>query len=109
MAHYMASLARLELGTYKALLPAHGWLISEPQHVLRHYREHRMVREDKVWSALKKHGRATASMLLPTAYDDAPPSVWPVALFSVQAHLEHLVHRGLAQQQGDWFDVLKKA
>ena len=40
------------------------------------------------------------------AYDDANPSVWPLAALSVESHLIKLAEDGLARRLGDvWLAV----
>jgi endoribonuclease LACTB2 len=99
---YIEQLERLaELGARLAL-PAHGGPIDDPTALFRRYIAHRLMREDKVLAALVHHAAAgaTAEQLLPRAYDDAPASVWPIALLSVRAHLEKLLDEGRVRSEG---------
>jgi hypothetical protein len=93
MAVYLAQLERLaSLGAGLAL-PAHGEPIDEPTALFRHYVAHRLGRERKVLAAVAARGPegATAEELVAVAYDDVPPTTWPVALLSLQSHLAKLV------------------
>lgn len=102
MHEYMTSLAyvRDELKPV-ALCPAHGWMIVNPALALTHYIEHRQQREDKVLQALRdRPGLNAPGDLLSQVYGDVPRSVWPIALMSLSAHLEHLCWLGLATMQG---------
>lgn len=98
MATYLAQLERLARLDAAVALPAHGEPIEAPANLFRHYIAHRLLREGKVLAALEgvADRGATASELVSTAYDDAPPHVWPIAMISVEAHLEKLVEDGRA-------------
>jgi hypothetical protein len=57
------------------------------------------MREAKVLAAVERAGEsggsgATAAELLAPVYDDVAPAVWPIALLSLQAHLEKLERDG---------------
>lgn len=101
MHEYMASLAyvRDELKPV-ALCPAHGWMIVNPAQALTDYIQHRQQREDKVLQALRaRPGLNAPGELLAEVYGDVPQSVWPIALMSLSAHLEHLCWLKLATAQ----------
>ena len=92
---YLASLETMRATKPRAMLPAHGGLIADPDTLLTYYKEHRLMREGKVLEALKRHGGlATPSDLVADAYDDAPKSVWPLAIRSIEAHLIKLARDG---------------
>jgi glyoxylase-like metal-dependent hydrolase (beta-lactamase superfamily II) len=93
MAEYLRQLARLgDLGGRLAL-PAHGEPIDEPSSLFARYIAHRLVRESKVLAAVRAAGPegAPEAEILPVAYADTNPAVFPIALLSLQAHLEKLV------------------
>ncbi len=96
MAVYLAQLERLASLGARLALPAHGEPIDEPTALFRHYVAHRLGRERKVLAAVVARGAegATAPELVPVAYDDVPPTTWPIALLSLQSHLEKLVSEG---------------
>ncbi|HTQ45234.1 MAG TPA: MBL fold metallo-hydrolase [Polyangiaceae bacterium] len=96
MAVYLAQLERLASLGATVALPAHGEPIDEPTALFRHYVAHRLGRERKVLAAVAAGGPegATAEELVPVAYDDVPPTTWPVALLSLQSHLAKLVAEG---------------
>jgi hypothetical protein len=54
------------------------------------------MREGKVLDALRRKGDAgsTAPDLVPDAYDDTPPMMWPFAALSLAAHLIKLEREG---------------
>ena len=96
MAVYLAQLDRLASLGARLALPAHGEPIDEPTTLFRHYVTHRLGRERKVLAAVAAGGAegATAEELVPVAYDDVPPTTWPVALLSLQSHLAKLLAEG---------------
>ena len=98
MATYLTQLERLAKLDAAVALPAHGEPIETPATLFRHYIAHRLLREGKVLAALETFGPrgATASELVSSAYADTPAHVWPIAMVSVEAHLEKLVEEGRA-------------
>lgn len=98
MATYLIQLERLAQLDAAVALPAHGEPIETPATLFRHYIAHRLLREGKVLAALEGFAEAgaTASELVSSAYADTPPHVWPIAMISVEAHLEKLVEEGRA-------------
>ena len=98
MATYLTQLERLAKLDAAVALPAHGEPIETPATLFRHYIAHRLLREGKVLAALETFAPrgATASELVSSAYADTPPHVWPIAMVSVEAHLEKLVEEGRA-------------
>lgn len=105
---YLAQLDRLaELGATLAL-PAHGEPIDEPTTLFRHYIAHRLAREAKVLAAVQAAGPSGAEPidLVPKAYDDTPPHIWPIAKMSLEMHLEKLVREGKVAQTANVFRVV---
>jgi glyoxylase-like metal-dependent hydrolase (beta-lactamase superfamily II) len=95
MRAYVDSLRDLLKVDIAVLAPGHGRLIEEPRAELNRLIEHRLRREDKVRQALLGAGTgATPEMLLPSAYDDVPESLYKWAALSLQAHLDKLVEDG---------------
>jgi glyoxylase-like metal-dependent hydrolase (beta-lactamase superfamily II) len=96
MAVYLGQLERLASLGARLALPAHGEPIDEPTALFRHYVAHRLARERKVLAAVAAMGveGATAAELVAVAYDDVSPTMWPVALLSLQSHLDKLVAEG---------------
>jgi glyoxylase-like metal-dependent hydrolase (beta-lactamase superfamily II) len=103
MGVYLAQLARLrDLGARLAL-PAHGEPIDDPSKLFAHYIEHRLKRERKVVAALTRllatstanvHGGVTLIQLLPEVYDDVSPAIFPIAMLSLETHVDKLVADG---------------
>jgi ribonuclease/clavin/mitogillin len=99
---YLEQLERLAALGARVALPAHGEPIDDPTHLFRAYVSHRLAREAMVLRSVAGSGAegATADELVPLAYDDAPVSVWPIALLSVQAHLKKLEDEGRVRRAG---------
>ncbi len=106
MTEYLDSLARMEAREPTRLLPAHGGVIADPAACLQHYVRHRHERERKVLWALAEAKRAmTAVELVPTAYADAPKTVWPLAVRAAEAHLLKLVAEGRAKRRDHGYEI----
>ena len=94
MIQYLASLRRLEALNAKVALPAHGAPIAEPSKLFRGYVAHRLMREGAVLRAVESTGGGTLDELLPIAYVDTNPALFPIARMSLEAHLDKLVREG---------------
>ncbi len=103
MADYLASLQRIAALDPRALLPAHGPTITDPQAKLAEYRKHRLWREERVAAALAALGRASALDLVPAVYEDVPKDLHPLAARSLLAHLLKLVKDGRVRAEGQEF------
>ncbi len=97
------------------ILPAHGhvlggWATTDPelpqpagagaQRITAYYRAHRLKREAKIIAAMQQTGirdnsASSRATLLPLAYDDAPPALWPVAEGSLAAHIDRILSQQL--------------
>jgi glyoxylase-like metal-dependent hydrolase (beta-lactamase superfamily II) len=99
---YLEQLARLRALDARLALPAHGDPIDDPNALFDRYVAHRLAREARVLEAVVAAGPngATDADLVPVVYADTPPSVWPFALFSLQAHLVKLVDEGRVRLEG---------
>ena len=94
----------------RVALPAHGEPIDgagapTPTALFRFYVQHRLLREAKVHAALVQAGEpgADAEALVPVAYADTPPALWPIARMSLEAHLIKLERDGRARRGGQGF------
>jgi recombination protein RecT len=102
MGDYLASLDKLVVACkqwrVQFILPAHGYVLgnlwAEPYSAIdciERLKAHRLKREDKVRSAMQALPQGSLQDWLPLAYDDVPQGLWPVALRSLQAHVEHVL------------------
>ncbi|MAS41307.1 MAG: MBL fold metallo-hydrolase [Porticoccaceae bacterium] len=98
MKDYLDSLQRLEQYPATGIAPGHGNLIPEPGKVIDTLRRHRLMREQKVVSALKKVGPGNILDFLPVVYDDVEPKLHFYARFSLWAHLLKLERDGIARR-----------
>ena len=99
---YLQQLDRLAELNVSVALPAHGDPIDEPTKLFRFYISHRLAREAKVLAAVVKAGAdgADSASLVPEAYADTPPHIWPIAKLSLEMHLEKLVREGKVAMDG---------
>ncbi len=96
MTDYLASLDRLLNEKPGTLYPAHGPVVPGGVARLRGYVKHRLEREERVVQALAAQGKATPAQLVPNAYPDIKPELYPFAERSLLAHLIKLVRDGRA-------------
>jgi len=87
MRAYVESLERLAREPFEFILPAHGHVIARGKTEVARLIAHRMAREAKVIDALQRVGGGTLDDLVPLAYDDVDPILYPVAKRSLTAHL----------------------
>jgi glyoxylase-like metal-dependent hydrolase (beta-lactamase superfamily II) len=99
MADYISSLEKLLGRDDRVFMPGHGGRLEQPQRTLKAYLLHRRWREQAILAALKD-GASTIRQIVPAVYKDAAPDVIPAATLSVQAHVEHLIEKGLASSAG---------
>ena len=104
MALYLDSLARLAALAPAAVLPAHGPDILGPEVVqakIAEYITHRSWREERVVAALAELGEALPRDLVPLAYRDVAPAIYPLAERSLIAHLIKLGKDGRVHCTGE--------
>ena len=101
MGAYLAALERLAAWrpSLRSIAPAHGHVIEDPAAKLEDYLTHRRDREAQVASALRDAGPDGAGTegLVEAIYTDVDPALYPVARFSVWAHLRKLAGEGAAR------------
>ncbi|MBS0428008.1 MAG: MBL fold metallo-hydrolase [Proteobacteria bacterium] len=78
------------------ILPAHGHVLGFARGAIAKLKSHRLQREAKIASAMRRVPLGTIDDWLPIAYADTPKHLWPVAARSLQAHVERI--RELASQ-----------
>jgi ribonuclease/clavin/mitogillin len=104
---YLEQLARLRDLCARLALPAHGEPIDDPAALFTHYIEHRLKREKKVIAAIRtltstptptstSTSTPTPTSILPLVYDDVSPAIFPIAMLSLETHLDKLVADGVA-------------
>lgn len=98
---YLQQLERLASLSALVALPAHGEPIDTPNNLFRYYIKHRLAREEKVLAAVAQTSNedATVEKLVPVAYADTPPMLWPIAAMSLAAHLIKLEREGRIEKQ----------
>lgn len=98
---YLDSLDKLDAACEASgidfILPAHGYVIGSARTAIAQLKAHRLKREAKIASAMKKLPQGTPEDWLPLAYDDVPERMWPVAARSLAAHVARI--RQLASAQ----------
>ncbi len=99
MADYLASLDRLRGRGDTLYLPGHGGKLREPERMVRAYLVHRRMREEAILGAIREKPRAITEIVT-LLYPGLDPKLLRAASFSVQAHVEHLVERGLVGGDG---------
>ena len=94
MSDYLESLDRLDATCDELqaefILPAHGHVLGFARTAIARLKAHRLQREAKVAAALRQRPDGTPEDWLAIAYGDTPRALWPVALRSLQAHVERL-------------------
>jgi len=94
MGDYLRSLEKVRALRLRSIAPGHGRLIERPQEVIDWYIAHRLEREAKVLAALTEAGSAKVDQLVPMVYADVPDGLYPVARYSLHAHLLKLAEDG---------------
>jgi glyoxylase-like metal-dependent hydrolase (beta-lactamase superfamily II) len=92
MADYMESLRRVRDLSPTMLYPGHGERVDDASALIDEYIRHREEREAQVLDAARHRDRAFIPMdLVPGLYAGYPVEVYPLAAWTVQAHLDKLV------------------
>lgn len=94
MADYLESLQLLMDRSDQVFLPGHGGRIDEPQRTVKAYLLHRRWREQAVLAAIRD-GTNTVNSIVPEVYPKISGPLTIAAALSVQAHVEHLIARGV--------------
>lgn len=101
MGAYLRSLHLLQEEEISYIAPAHGFLMDKPHLVIDRLISHRLVRENKVMTALRQLGSANEDELVQLAYDDVPEAMHKLAKRSMLAHLLKLREDGEAAFDGE--------
>jgi glyoxylase-like metal-dependent hydrolase (beta-lactamase superfamily II) len=100
MVDYLASLDRLTRRDEDLYFSGHGPEIPEGRRYVRHLIRHRQAREASILHRLAK-GEADIPTMVRAIYIGIDPRLMTAAGYSVLAHLEDLVARGIVATDGD--------
>ncbi|EJN60664.1 MBL fold metallo-hydrolase [Halogranum rubrum] len=100
MIDYIFALLRLQARAPERLLPAHGPAIREPTEVLARLVEHRLAREERVFTAIEA-GAHDVDAVVDAAYDKDISDVRDLARATVVAHIEKLAEEGRVEWNAD--------
>jgi glyoxylase-like metal-dependent hydrolase (beta-lactamase superfamily II) len=106
MSDYMDSLRRVRDLSPMTIYPGHGERVDDAPSLIDEYIEHRIEREAQVLDAARSHAVAFTPMeLVPNIYAGYPVEVYPLAAWTVEAHLDKLVLERLVDRVGDGSDT----
>jgi len=95
MTAYLASLDALSAACdehqIEFILPAHGHVLGAAKQAIAQLKAHRLMREAKVAAAMTARPEGTMNDWLAMVYDDTDQRLWPVAMRSLQAHVDRIV------------------
>lgn len=94
MSDYIRSLELLTTRKDRVYMPGHGGRLDDPVRTVKAYLLHRRWREQAVLGAIRD-GADTIRRIVPVVYRGIDDNLVAAATLSVQAHVEHLVERGL--------------
>ncbi len=98
MTAYLAALDRVRALQVAGIAPGHGDFIADSGAKIDEYVTHRLAREATVATALAEAGGpVTVEQLVPAVYADVSEALYPIARFSLWAHLRKLVDDGRAK------------
>ena len=101
MGQYLRSLDRLRTWrpSIRSIAPAHGHVIEDPAAKIDDYITHRLAREAQIRDALVGLGPTggDTAEVVKAVYTDVDEALWPIARFSVWAHLRKLADEGRAR------------
>ena len=91
MTKYISSLEKLFNYKVDTFAPGHGNYMHEPEKTIQAIIRHRLTREGKVFRRLEEAGSSDLDQLVKLVYDDVSEMLYPIAKFSLQAHLIKLI------------------
>jgi glyoxylase-like metal-dependent hydrolase (beta-lactamase superfamily II) len=94
MGDYVESLRRVQALQPLTILPGHGERVDDAGALIDEYIAHRLEREAQVLAAARERSAFTPMDLVPALYAGYPVEVYPLAQWTVQAHLDKLVRDG---------------
>lgn len=96
MGDYMRALEVLNRRSDATYFPGHGGQVADPQRLVKAFLLHRRMRERAILDCIRD-GKDTIKSIVPIIYRDINPKLLNAAALSVQAHVEHLMERGLVR------------
>ncbi|GAC1302026.1 MAG: MBL fold metallo-hydrolase [Steroidobacteraceae bacterium] len=100
MAAYLNSLEKLMPFDFERIAPGHGGVMERGKETLAALRAHRLAREEKVVSSLRRLGAATLDALTTAVYDDVSVERHTWARLTLEAHLIKLARESRAKKRG---------
>jgi glyoxylase-like metal-dependent hydrolase (beta-lactamase superfamily II) len=94
MSDYLASLHKVRALQPLTILPGHGERVDDAGELIDEYIAHRLEREAQVLAAARGRPAFIPMDLVPALYAGYPVEVYPLAAWTVQAHLDKLVADG---------------
>ncbi len=94
MSDYLGSLRRVQALQPLTILPGHGERVDDAGALIDEYIAHRLEREAQVLAAAQGRPAFAPMDLVPALYAAYPVDVYPLAAWTVQAHLDKLVRDG---------------
>ncbi|GAB1259309.1 MBL fold metallo-hydrolase [Aurantivibrio plasticivorans] len=101
MADYIASLKLLLEYDIELLAPAHGHLMASAHEVVQQIIDHRLSREVKVITGLKRSPDSSLDTLMREVYADVDERLYRIAKLSLWAHLLKLEKEGRARKHAE--------
>lgn len=105
MSDYVDSLRRVRALQPLTILPGHGERVDEAPALIDEYIDHRLQREEQIRVAAQGRPAFMPMDLVPTLYAGYPVEVYPLAAWTVQAHLDKLARDGSIERVSEGSDA----
>jgi len=105
--HYMLSLEKILKIQPSVIYPGHGPVILDPVEKIKFYIQHRMAREQQIFSCLESsvRGGLDSMEIVKTVYKETPANLHMAANVNVNHHLEKLETEGKVIKDGQIWKV----
>ena len=103
MQDYLDSLNKLKQYDLENIAPGHGELLTNPHSVAEWIIQHRLEREEKVIEAIKEATQGNPDTLVKKVYSDVDAALFPIAKWSLEAHLIKLQNEKRVVREGNQF------
>ena len=103
MQDYLDSLNKLKEYDLENIAPGHGELLPNPHSVAEWIIKHRLEREEKVIEAIKEVTKGNPDTLVEQVYSDVDAALFPIAKWSLEAHLIKLQNEKRVVKEGNQF------